>query len=229
MALLQSRDGQYPLVLELKEVAEMANPLEQVNRVFDELESLIDELIRESPSPAPPGTPAKRSRSPAGCTICASRARLCFRSCATASGLMQCVAVKAALPEDVFETIKNLTQESSIIVTGKVRAEQRAPGGFEMDVEGIEVVQRVPEADPYPITPKEHGIDFLMDHRHLWLRSQKQHAVLKVRAEVIQRGARLFRRPRLHAGGYARSSPRRPAKARRRFSRWTTSRTIRRT
>ena len=82
-------------------------------------------------------------------------------------------------PEDVFETIKNLTQESSIIVTGKMRAEQRAPGGFEMDVEVVEVVQRVPESDPYPITPKEHGIDFLMDHRHLWLRSQQQHAMLQ--------------------------------------------------
>ena len=102
------------------------------------------------------------------------------------SGLMQCVAVKSALPEDVFETVKNLTQESSVLISGKIRAEQRAAGGFEMDVEGVEVVQRVPESDPYPITPKEHGIDFLMDHRHLWLRSQKQHAVLKVRAEVIR-------------------------------------------
>jgi asparaginyl-tRNA synthetase len=102
------------------------------------------------------------------------------------SGLIQCVAVKAALPEDVFETIKNLTQESSIVVTGKVRAEPRAHGGYELDVESIDVVQRVPESDPYPITPKEHGIEFLMDHRHLWLRSQKQHAVLKVRAEVIR-------------------------------------------
>jgi asparaginyl-tRNA synthetase len=102
------------------------------------------------------------------------------------SGLMQCVAVKAALPEDVFETIKGLTQESSIVVTGKVRAEPRAHGGFEMDVEAVQVLQRVPESDPYPITPKDHGIDFLMDHRHLWLRSQKQHAVLKVRAEVIR-------------------------------------------
>jgi asparaginyl-tRNA synthetase len=99
---------------------------------------------------------------------------------------MQCVAVKSALPEAVFETIKNLTQESSVILTGRIRAEQRAAGGFEMDVEGIDVLQRVPETDPYPITPKEHGIDFLMDHRHLWLRSQKQHAVLKVRAEVIR-------------------------------------------
>ena len=102
------------------------------------------------------------------------------------TGLMHCVAVKAALPEALFEEIKNLTQESSIVVTGKIRAEQRAVGGYEMDVENVEVVQRVPETDPYPITPKEHGIDFLMDHRHLWLRSQKQHAVLKVRHEVIR-------------------------------------------
>ena len=99
---------------------------------------------------------------------------------------MQCVAVKSNLPEELFETIKNLTQESSIIVTGKIRAEQRAAGGYEMDVERLEVLQRVPESDPYPITPKEHGIDFLMDHRHLWLRSQRQHAILRVRAEVIK-------------------------------------------
>lgn len=102
------------------------------------------------------------------------------------TGVMQCVAVKSQLPEALFETIKELTQESSIVVTGKVRAEPRAPGGYEMDVEAVEVVQRVPEADPYPITPKEHGIDFLMDHRHLWLRSRRQHAVLRVRHEVIK-------------------------------------------
>jgi asparaginyl-tRNA synthetase len=70
------------------------------------------------------------------------------------SGLMQCVAVKNNLPEELFETIKNLTQESSLMVTGKIRAEQRAPGGYEMDIESLEVVQRVPESDPYPITPK---------------------------------------------------------------------------
>ena len=101
-------------------------------------------------------------------------------------GTMQCVAVKASLPEELFETIKNLTQESSIIVTGKVREEQRAAGGYEMDVESLQVIQRVPESDPYPITPKEHGIDFLMDHRHLWLRSARQHAILRVRHEVIK-------------------------------------------
>jgi asparaginyl-tRNA synthetase len=102
------------------------------------------------------------------------------------TGLMQCVGVKSALPEAVFETIKDLTQESSIIFTGKIRADQRAPGGYEMDIESVEVVQRVPESDPYPITPKEHGVDFLMDHRHLWLRSQRQHAIARVRHEVIR-------------------------------------------
>ena len=102
------------------------------------------------------------------------------------TGIMQCVAVKANLAEAVFETIKNLTQESSLILTGVVRAEQRAAGGYEMDVEAVDVLQRVPETDPYPITPKDHGIDFLMDHRHLWLRSKRQHAVIRVRHEVIK-------------------------------------------
>ncbi len=102
------------------------------------------------------------------------------------SGIMQCVAVKANLDEALFEELKNLTQESSLVLRGKIRAEQRAPGGYELDVESAVVFQRVPETDPYPITPKEHGIDFLMDHRHLWLRSKRQHAILRVRAEVIK-------------------------------------------
>jgi len=102
------------------------------------------------------------------------------------TGTMQCVAVKADLEEAVFEGLKNLTQESSLIVRGKIRAEQRAPGGFEMDVEGVEIVQRIPESDPYPITPKDHGVEFLMDHRHLWLRSKRQHAAIRVRHEVIR-------------------------------------------
>src|SRR3984893_10120792 len=102
------------------------------------------------------------------------------------TGILQSVAVKANLPEALFEELKNLTQESSLIVRGKLRADQRAPGGVEMDVEGAEVVQRVPESDPYPITPKEHGTDFLMDHRHLWLRSKRQHSVIRVRHEVIR-------------------------------------------
>jgi asparaginyl-tRNA synthetase len=102
------------------------------------------------------------------------------------TGVMQCVAVKGQLPEALFEAIKELTQESSIVVTGKIRAEPRAPGGYEMDVEDVEVVQRVPESDPYPITPKEHGIEFLMDRRHLWLRSRRQHAILRIRHEVVK-------------------------------------------
>ncbi len=102
------------------------------------------------------------------------------------TGIIQCVGVKANLDEALFETLKNLTQESSLIVRGRIRAEPRAPGGFEMDIEGAEVLQRVTEADPYPITPKEHGTDFLMDHRHLWLRSKRQHAVIRVRHEIIK-------------------------------------------
>ncbi|MGD0201302.1 MAG: asparagine--tRNA ligase [Bryobacteraceae bacterium] len=102
------------------------------------------------------------------------------------TGIMQCVGVKGALAEELFEALKNLTQESSIVLTGRIRAEQRAPGGYEMDIEGAEIIQRVPESDPYPITPKEHGIDFLMDHRHLWLRSRRQHAILRIRHEVVR-------------------------------------------
>ncbi len=102
------------------------------------------------------------------------------------TGLMQCVAVKNAVPEELFEELKHLTQESSLIVRGKIRAEARAPGGYEMDVEGAEILQKVSESDPYPITPKEHGVDFLMDHRHLWLRSQRQHSIIRVRHEVIK-------------------------------------------
>ncbi|MGA8593967.1 MAG: asparagine--tRNA ligase [Bryobacteraceae bacterium] len=102
------------------------------------------------------------------------------------TGLMQCVAVKSNLPDETFEMVKGLTQESSFTVTGKVRAEQRAPGGYELDVESAELVQRVSEEKPYPITPKEHGVDFLMDHRHLWLRSRRQHAAIRIRHEVIK-------------------------------------------
>jgi asparaginyl-tRNA synthetase len=102
------------------------------------------------------------------------------------SGIMQCVAVKANIDEALFESLKSLTQESSLIVRGKIREEARAQGGYEMDVDGAEIVQRVPESDPYPITPKDHGTDFLMDHRHLWLRSKRQHAVIRVRHEVIK-------------------------------------------
>src|SRR5260370_865528 len=112
--------------------------------------------------------------------------KICFPQLRDGSGIMECVAVKSALPEELFEKLKDLTQESSFIVRGKIRAEARAHGGYELDIEDAEIVQRVTEADPYPITPKDHGIDFLMDHRHLWLRSRRQHAILKVGEEVIK-------------------------------------------
>jgi asparaginyl-tRNA synthetase len=112
--------------------------------------------------------------------------KICFPQVRDGTGIIQCVAVKSALPEELFEELKNLTQESSLTVRGKIRAEPRAPGGFELDVESAHVLQRVPESEPYPITPKDHGIDFLMDHRHLWLRSRRQHAALLVRHEVIK-------------------------------------------
>src|SRR5579885_1704690 len=102
------------------------------------------------------------------------------------SGLMQCVAVKSNLPEPVFNELKGLTQESSFSVTGTIRAEARAIGGYELDVSDARVFHRVSEEHPYPITPKEHGVDFLMDHRHLWLRSRRQHAAIRVRHEVIR-------------------------------------------
>lgn len=112
--------------------------------------------------------------------------KIVFPQLRDGTGIMQCVGVKSELPEETFETLKHLTQESSLILTGQIRAEERAPGGYEMDIKEVNVLQRVSEADPYPITPKEHGVDFLMDHRHLWLRSKRQHAAIRVRHEVIR-------------------------------------------
>ena len=102
------------------------------------------------------------------------------------TGVIQGVVVKSAVTPEVFERVRSLTQESSVRVTGRARADQRAPGGFEMDVLDVEVIQRIPPEHPYPITPKEHGVEFLMDHRHLWLRSARQRAILGVRHEIIK-------------------------------------------
>jgi asparaginyl-tRNA synthetase len=102
------------------------------------------------------------------------------------SGTIQGIVPKAAVSEEVFETIKNLTLESSLTVTGKVRADERAPSGYELDVETIEVAQRIPDETPFPITLKEHGVDFLMEHRHLWVRTPRQSAILRIRAEIIK-------------------------------------------
>jgi asparaginyl-tRNA synthetase len=102
------------------------------------------------------------------------------------------VVPKNAVPPEVFDAIKGLTQESSVIVEGKVRADKRAAGGYEMDVTNVHVLQKVNEAEPYPITPKEHGVEFLMEHRHLWVRSPRQASILRVRAEIIKAARDFF-------------------------------------
>jgi asparaginyl-tRNA synthetase len=99
------------------------------------------------------------------------------------TGLLQATAFSADPDAPLFRTFDSLTQESSIIVRGLVREDKRAPGGYELTLREIEVIQI---AEEYPITPKEHGTPFLMEHRHLWLRSEKQHAVLQIRAEVVR-------------------------------------------
>ena len=118
--------------------------------------------------------------------------KLLFPQFRDGSGIIQGVVVKSQVSPELFESIKSLTQESSVIVTGKVRADKRAPGGYEMDVTDARVVQKVKEDDPYPISLKEHGVDFLMEHRHLWLRSPRQAAVLRVRAEIIKAARDFF-------------------------------------
>jgi asparaginyl-tRNA synthetase len=118
------------------------------------------------------------------------------------TGTIQGVAHVKSVPPAVFEALKGLTQESSVIVTGKVRADERAPGGYELDVLDIEVVQRVSESYPYPITLKEHGVDFLMEHRHLWVRSPRQSAILRIRAEIMRAAAEYF-----DSNGFIRTDP----------------------
>jgi asparaginyl-tRNA synthetase len=118
--------------------------------------------------------------------------KLLFPQFRDGSGIIQGVVPKNAVPPEVFDAIKTLTQESSVIVEGKVRADKRAHGGYELDVANVQVVQRVPESTPYPITPKEHGTDFLMEHRHLWVRSQRQASILRVRAEIIKAARDFF-------------------------------------
>ena len=98
------------------------------------------------------------------------------------SGIMQCVAGAKDIPEHDWNACAELTQESSVIVHGTLRADARAPGGVEMGVTSVQVVAL---AEGYPISPKDHGTDFLMDHRHLWLRSSRQQSILRIRSEVV--------------------------------------------
>jgi asparaginyl-tRNA synthetase len=112
-----------------------------------------------------------------------SSGKIAFLQLRDGTGFIQGVLVKAEAGEETFQKAKELTQESSLYITGVVREDDRAPSGYELTVEGFEVIH---EATDYPITPKEHGTEFLMDHRHLWLRSKRQHAIMKIRNEIIR-------------------------------------------
>jgi len=112
-----------------------------------------------------------------------SSGKLRFLLVRDGTGLMQCVVSKSDVSEEDFELAGSITQESSLYVRGAIRADQRAPGGYEMTVTGLTLLQL---AVDYPITPKEHGPDFLLDRRHLWVRSRKQYAILRIRHEIVK-------------------------------------------
>jgi asparaginyl-tRNA synthetase len=112
-----------------------------------------------------------------------SSGKIAFLQLRDGTGFIQGVVVKAEVPEDVFQQAKGITQESSVYVTGTVQKDERSPFGYELQVKGIELIH---QSVDYPITPKEHGTEFLMDNRHLWLRSKRQHAVMKIRNEIIR-------------------------------------------
>jgi len=120
-----------------------------------------------------------------------SSGKLQFLIVRDGTGYIQCVVFRKSVTTETFDLAGELTHESSLIVSGMIRADERSPGGFEMDVSNIEPVQVVPVSGEFPITPKEHGVEFLMDHRHLWIRSQQQRAILRIRHEVA-RAAREF-------------------------------------
>ncbi|PRO66848.1 asparagine--tRNA ligase [Alkalicoccus urumqiensis] len=112
-----------------------------------------------------------------------SSGKIAFLQLRDGSGFIQGVVVKAEAGEEAFQKIKELTQESALYVTGTVQKDDRAPSGYELAVSSVDVIH---EAVDYPITPKEHGTEFLMDHRHLWLRSRRQHAIMTIRNEIIR-------------------------------------------
>lgn len=112
-----------------------------------------------------------------------SSGRIAFLQLRDGSGVVQVVVSKKEVPEEAWEAVGELTQESTLQVTGTVKADERAPGGVELQATGLEILHRT---EDFPITPKEHGVAFLMDHRHLWLRSSRQRAALEVRSEVCQ-------------------------------------------
>ncbi|MFQ5675103.1 MAG: asparagine--tRNA ligase [bacterium] len=111
------------------------------------------------------------------------KGKLWFLLVRDGSGIIQAVVFKGDVSEEVFQRCEQVTQESSVVITGKIHKDDRSPGGYELQVSGFEILQL---AEEYPITPKEHGTTFLMDHRHLWLRSSKQNAILRIRHEVVR-------------------------------------------
>lgn len=128
-----------------------------------------------------------------------SSGKIAFLQLRDGTGFIQGVVVKAEVEEEVFKLAKSVTQETSVYVTGRVTKDERSPLGFELQVKSIEVIH---EATDYPITPKEHGTEFLMDHRHLWLRSKKQHAIMKIRNEIIRATYEFF-----HQEGFVKVDP----------------------
>lgn len=118
-----------------------------------------------------------------------SSGKIAFLQLRDGTGFMQGVVVKAEVGDDIFATAKALTQETSLYVTATINEDTRSPFGYEMAVSGVEVIS---ESHDYPITPKEHGTEFLMDHRHLWLRSNRQHAIMKIRNEIIRASYEFF-------------------------------------
>ena len=135
-----------------------------------------------------------------------SSGKIIFLVLRDGTGLMQAIVLKNAVPPAVFQQARELTRESSLEVTGTVRRVpegKTAPGGFEMEVTDLKTIQRVPAERPFPISPKEHGIEFLLDHRHLWLRSSRQHAILRVRHEVIRATRDFFDSARVHPGRHS--------------------------
>jgi asparaginyl-tRNA synthetase len=118
-----------------------------------------------------------------------SSGKIHFLQIRDGSGFIQAVLSKAAVGDETFSRADHLSQESAVIVQGTVRADARAPGGYEIDATGLDVVSA---SHDYPITPKEHGVDYLLDRRHLWLRSARQHAIMRIRHEVIDAARDFF-------------------------------------
>ncbi|WP_342509904.1 asparagine--tRNA ligase [Sporosarcina sp. FSL K6-2383] len=128
-----------------------------------------------------------------------SSGKIAFLQLRDGSGFVQGVVVKEVVGEDIFAKAKSITQESSLYITAEITVDERSSFGYELQVKDIEVIH---EAVDYPITPKEHGTEFLMDHRHLWLRSRKQHAIMKIRDEVIRATYEFF-----HMNGFVKVDP----------------------